>query len=246
MNLIPSKETKRLISKNKPLSKEEELYWVDEYNNGKREKAQLILLNGITKVFANEISKNNRHFLKTIPSATYDDIFNKMVYMFLKKLPEFDPNISKLNTWATWQITPLIKNPAGTMGSKFESNNKFSSIDKKYGSGDDNSDMTLGDMLPDGSIDIESDYNKTKERQKILNALKKLKKDDREIIMALMGFSNPPDDWKSSTGKVNIANIAKAKGVNHMNIHGKVKRIYDELRAELRQSKLKKYKKYRR
>ena len=235
--LYASNATRSIINKYKPLKKEDEIKWMEEYKKTKSDKSATALLNGISKVFANAINKNERVFLKTLPDATYDDIFNQMALMFFKKLPEFDPTKSKLNTWTTWQILPMVLNPDKTMRNKFATHNKVTQLDNKMSDDGD----SFATQLPDGTINVESDWETGQRNKKLANAIKKLNKEEQELISQMFGYEKPKKEWQSKTGKINAASIARGMGISADRVRAKLARAMDKLKSELKQSNFDQY-----
>jgi RNA polymerase sigma factor (sigma-70 family) len=230
--LNPSNSTKSLINKCNPLSEEEVRVWLEEYMRKKSQKAATALLNSVTKIFASEIYKNERKFLKTIPDATFDDIFNEMALMFLKGLSQnkFDPDKSKLDTWAYWAVMPLVRNPVRVMGSKFASSHTHVDINKPHGQ----DGGTIANVLPDTSVDLEKDYEAGEKHRELQKAISKLNRKDQEIIKSLFGFIPVKKDWQSKTGKINASSIARGEGVSPNLMRKRIADILQQLRKELK------------
>lgn len=236
--LIPSNHIKSMINRYKPLKKDEEIKWMEEYKNNKSgNKATEVLLNGVSKLFASAIYKNENKFLASVPEATYDDLFQQMCMMFLKKLPEFNPHRSKLNTWATWQIMPLVKTPVKVMGDKFARTHKMVNIDKPL----DVNGNSIATTLPDGSASVEDRFTTGSEKDRLTKAMKKLSKEDQEIILNFYGFVRPKKEWQSKTGKINAASIARGMGQPADKIRSRIAKIKKQLVKYLNQSSHRKY-----
>ena len=218
-----------IIDKYKPLTKEEEYKYVEEYRKNRSEKAAAALLFGVVRVFASAIYNNESKFLAQIPDVTFDDLFNEMVLRFYTKLPEFDPSQAKLNTWITWNIKPLVLNTVKTMRRKFDTKHRPKSLDEPVTKDGD----SLGKFLPDGSIDVEDNYEKGSQKNKLERAIKKLKKEDQEIIMNLFGYVEPKKEWQSKTGKINAASIARGMGISADRVRARVERILTQLKSDL-------------
>lgn len=234
----PEKSVKKLINNGINLSDDIVKQLIDELNISKNkhreDEIKTLLLYGVVKMFANEISKNDRKNVwnATIPEATYDDIFMKMCELFFKHLPNFEPNKAKLSTWAFHQIKPVILNPVKTFRNKFNHKHKPTSMDKEY-SNSDGQISTLADKIEDTDSNVQTNYFNNKEQQSIMKALGKLKPLERDIIMVLMKFKEAPAEWKDERGGVNKATIARAIGKNKMYVQRKVESAQETLRKEL-------------
>ena len=240
MALTPSSNTNKIIRKGRTLSDNEVKDLVDALKFAKKgsrleDEIKTTLLGGVSKMFANEIYKNDRKgvWTTTIPNAEFDDIFMKMVELFFTNLHKFDPDKAKLSTWTFHQMKPVILNPVRTFGNRFNKTHNPASIDKQHGAGDEN--LTLADKLDDGGAGIVADYFSSKEQTDIMKALRNLPKFERELIMVLMGFKSAPKEWKDNNGKVTQASISRAigKGNNRMYIKRKVDGAMNLLRKEL-------------
>lgn len=244
MKLTPSSNTNKIIGKGRILSDHEVKELIDALKLAKKgsrveDEIKTTLLGGVSKMFADEIYKNDRKevWSTTIPNADFDDIFMKMVELFFTHLHKFDPDKSKLSTWTFHQMKPVILNPVRTFGNRFNYTHKPAAMDKQRGTGD--GDLTLADKLGDGGDDAVADYFSSKEQTKIMKALKKLPKFKRELIMVLMGFKSAPKEWKDNKGKVTQASISRAigKGNNRMYIKREVDGALNILRKELSEYK---------
>jgi DNA-directed RNA polymerase specialized sigma subunit len=228
--LFPSSEVQKLTNKYKPLSKEEEEKWIEEYKRTKSDKSTMVLLNGVSKVFTHAINSNENRFIMGVPDAEYDDIFNQMVLMFFKELPKFDPSKSKLNTWVTWVITPLVRTPVKVMGNKFASSQNVVNIDKKINPHGD----TIADFISDDDVDLEDDYKKGNKKEDLMHSIKKLPKGEQEIILNLFGFVAPKKEWQSKTGKINASSIARDKGLTPLQMRTVISKILKKLSSDLK------------
>lgn len=240
--LFASPATQAILRKYKPLSKEQEIQYAEQYNKKKSDKAATALLNGVSHLFANKINKNQGAFLKYVPEATYDDVFNAMVLQFFKFLHEFNPKKSKLNTWAEYTIMPVYKDPLRHMGDKFKAKHQTVDIDKPFAGTED----TIADILPDGSVDIQAQWERGIKNRKLQNAIKKLNSQDRDIILNLMGYVKPPKkEWsktlKDGTVTINATTIAKGLNISPDRVRTKVANILKKLRTELAQSNFDRY-----
>jgi RNA polymerase sigma factor (sigma-70 family) len=227
--LIASPTVQKLINKYKPLEAEEEEYWVDEYNKTRSERSQMKLLNAISKIFAAEINNNQSRFIAGVPEATYDDIFQQMVLAFFKGLKNFDPKKSRLSTWTTWEIMPIVKTPLKVMGNKFARKHKVVDIDTPINDQGD----TIASLLPDTSVNLEKEYSSGSKKSKLMSAIKKLDKQSQEIILALFKF-NKPEKWVDKYGKVSATSIAKERGISVDRQYTQISKILDQLRSYLK------------
>ena len=240
--LFASPATQAILRKYKPLSKEQEFKYAEQYKKTKSDKAANALLNGVSHLFANKINKHEGAFLKYVPDATYDDIFNTMVLQFFKYLHEFNPKKSKLNTWTEYTIMPVYRDPLRHMGDKFKAHHKVVDMDKPFAG----SEETIANILPDGSIDIEAAWERGIKNRKLLNAIKKLSPQDRDIILNLMGYIDPPKkEWSKTLkdGKVtiNATTIARGLGISPDRVRTKVANIFKKLRTELAENNFQRY-----
>ena len=240
--LVASPTLQKLLRQYKPLSKEEEIKYAEEYKKNKSEKAAMALLNGVSRLFANKINRHEGAFLKYAPEATYDDIFDTMVLQFFKYLHEFDPKKSKLNTWAEYTIMPIYKDPLRSMGDKFKAKHQVVDMDKPFSGSED----TIAEILPDGTIDIESEWERGVKNRKLQNAIRKLSPLDREIILNLMGYVKPPKkEWsktlKDGTVTINASTIARGLNISPDRVRTRVANILKKLRSELAESNFDRY-----
>jgi len=98
-----------------------------------------------------------------------------MVLQFFKFIHEFNPKKSKLNTWTEYTIMPVYKDPLRHMGNKFSAKHKIVDIDKPFAG----TEATIADILPDGTVDIEAEWERGIKNRKLQNALRKLPPQDR-------------------------------------------------------------------
>lgn len=241
--LYPSKDLQRIINNYHPLTQEQSDKWVKQYMKTGSEKSANAIINGISRLFAKVITKNDRKFVIALgEDITYDDIFNQMTVMVLKgiKQGKYDVKKSKLNTWAQWAIMPLVITPVKVMGDKFISVNRgnITNIDAKFKGSEDG---TLGDILPDDSVDVQKDYTTDLQNDKLDKAIKKLTKDQQQIILTLFGYIPIKKQWQSKTGKVNAASIGRGLGIQAAKMRGIIEKILQKLRNYLKQSKYDKY-----
>lgn len=234
--LIASPTVQKLINKYKPLEAEEEKYWVDEYNKTRSERSQMKLLNAISKIFASEINKNQSRFIAEVPEATYDDIFQQMVLAFFKGLKNFDPKKSRLSTWTTWEIMPIVRTPLKVMGNKFARKHNVVNIDSPINDSGD----TVASLLPDTSVDIEKDYSSGSKKSKLMSAIRKLDKQSQEYVMALFKYTKPKK-WLDKYGKVTATSIAKEQGISVDRMYTRIEKILKKLRSLLKQGKFDRY-----
>jgi hypothetical protein len=110
-----------------------------------------------------------------------------MTLDFFKNLYKFDPDKSKLTTWASYVIMPLVMTPLKVMGDKFGRKHGLVNIDMKMGT----NGATIATMLPDTSIDVEDDFESGSKNAKLMKAIKRLSKEEQEIILNLFGFVPP-------------------------------------------------------
>ena len=240
--LFASPATQSILRKYKPLTKEQEIKYTEQYKKTKSDKSATALLNGVSHLFASKINKNQGAFLKYVPEATYDDIFNAMVLQFFKFIHEFNPKKSKLNTWTEYTIMPVYKDPLRHMGNKFSAKHKTVDIDKPFAGTED----TIADILPDGSVDIQAQWERGIKNRKLQNAIKKLNSQDRDIILNLMGYVKPPKkEWskvlKDGTVSINATTIARGLNMSPDRVRTRVANILKKLRTELAQSKFDRY-----
>ena len=241
-NLYPSPALQKILKQYKPLNKEEEIKYTEEYKKTKSNKAATALLNGVSHLFANKIYKHEGAFLKYVPGATFDDIFNAMVLQFFKYFHEFNPKKSKLNTWTEYTIMPVYKDPLRHMGDKFRAKHKVIDMDKTF----NDSETSIAEILSDGSVDIEGEWERGIKNRQLLSAIKKLPSLDREIILNLMGYVKPPKkEWsktlKDGTKTINATTIAKGLNISPDRMRTKIAKILNTLRTELTESNFDKY-----
>lgn len=237
--LIPSRETIRIINRYKPLSKQQQIKWTQEYKKRKSSKAAQVLINAVSKLFASQIKRNQTKFVKTLPEATYDDIFNQMVLSFLQGMPTYDPTKSSLTTRAMFTSMPITKNPYQVMGNRFAAAHRPANIDKPVG----DTDMTIGGLIPDKGGSPQDNYYVRKNKGRIMRAIKKLDKQDQQIALSLYGFIPIKKQWQTKTGKINPSSIARGEGVHPDRMRRRIGKIEDILRSQLRQNKLSRYQK---
>lgn len=250
VKLFPSRELHRLLNtKYKPLTRQQSDRYAVQYRQTKDEKvaqkAAQHLINGVSKLFASEIYKNQRKFRVALgQDITFDELFNQMSYMVLNGIKQGKYDHTKLNlkSWTFWAIMPLTKNPIKVMGDKFASKNKgkILNIDKPFKGADD---VTLGSVIPDESqyVDVQKDYTVKTKSDKLQKAISKLNKQQRQIIQTLFGYIPVKPEWQSKTGKVNAASIGRGMGIEGAKMRGIIEKILEKLRDQLKQSNFDKY-----
>ncbi len=234
--LFASSSVQKIINRYKPLDKDEEIYWINQYKKTHSEKSQMVLLNAVSKIFAHEINKNEPRFIAGVPEATYDDIFQQMVLAFFKGLKNFDPKKSRLSTWTTWEIMPIVRTPLKVMGDKFARKHGTVNIDMPINDAGD----TVATLLPDKTLDIEDSYETGKKKSKLMSAIRKLDKQSQEYIMALFKYTKP-EKWVDKYGKITATSIAKEQGISVDRMYTRIDKILKQLRSILKQSKFDKY-----
>ncbi len=236
--IYPSSFTKNLISKSKPLKKEEEYKWIEEFQKSKSEKSKLAILNAMSKFIANLIYKHASIFEVAVPSATFDDIFNQMVLIMFKSLDNFDlkKNV-KLVTFLHQQFLNITKNPGRVMGTSFsrrllDKGEVEVNIDKPI----NDRGETVAMILPDGSLSLNAQHMGQRTRRKLLNAIDKLDRQSKSYMLALYGFDKPKK-WVDEHGKITGASIAREEGLSQDIVQRKIRQALNKLRDYLKESR---------
>lgn len=238
--LYPSPQLKKILNNYKKLSNEEQMQLIDDYLYGDHrtsERAATKLINSLSHLFADLITKNSRKFERFASQWTFDDIFDEMTLAFLKSLKRYNKNTSNLTTWATQVVKPIINNAESILGNKHKGGKQFISINEP----------DIYDFIQDKGQDILQKYKDEQQKNRIRDAIDKLPKDEREIIENFFGFVEPPKRWLNKYGKVSTIAMAKDLGVHPETIRTKIKRALAKLSRYLRQEQQKEtlYKKSR-
>lgn len=236
--LLPSSFTKNLISKSKPLSKEEEYNWIQDYQKNKSEKSKLVLLNAMSKFIASLIYKYNTNFEVAVPSATFDDVFNQMVLIMFKSLDKFNfKKEVRLTTFLNVQFQTILNTPGVVMGTAFSrrmlnKKEKEINIDKPI----NDRGATIGSILPDGSLSLSAQFMDQRTRRKLLNAVDRLDRKTKSYIIALYGFDKPKK-WVDEHGKITGASIAREEGLSQDIVQRKIRQGLEKIRGYLSESR---------
>jgi len=237
MALFPTKELANDIARwdKKKLSKEEVNDYISIIKNEKgrkRDNAIEVIMGSLAKLFMKTIYENSNKFSAFVPEATFDDIFNEMNLIILKKIDSYDPDKGALSTWVINMLKPLIYTPSKLMGDKFSYKGKHKLMNiNDY---DDENNSLSGIILKGFERDSAEDWEDKKRSKKIKNAINSLSKDERDMALKYFGFVDEEDnDFIDNYGKITAASVGRAMGWNKVTATNKLTKIFNNLKTNL-------------